>query len=390
MNCMPITILICARNASATIERAITSIMQEPDCPIFLIDDQSTDDTASRAYAIAGKRLEIIKTPKPGGIALARQVGLDEIQTEFGAWLDADDTWIAGRAKRLMKEMEKGADIVVDNIDLHDGTSRVPIRRLEVPNFIEYEAFPIRLFERNYLPGDSQIAFRKTLFNDAGGYDYRLWGAESFDMLLRVIVRCARFSYINEVGYRMYAYRDSLSRNLARQRAGLRDALAKHNYETIRELCMSSGYIERIAAWILVSMAIYREDYKSALKFLDEACPESTDGDEILESEGPWPIREGWRRSFQRGTILLMMGHQDEKAAEELSRAYRMEMTPEAANNLGVVNYRLGKHHKAIELFVQAKKLFPDYLDAKINLTAEFPTKITSHPLRRQPSRLEY
>ncbi len=390
MSFEPITVLICARNASATIERAISSVMQDPDCLVILIDDQCSDDTVMRAHRIAGKRLKIINTPVPGGIALARQQGLDAIQTEFGAWLDADDTWIAGRTIRMLKKLADGADIAVDNIDLHDGSSGKIIRHLEVPAFIQCEVIPARLFERNYLPGDSQAVFRTALFRKAGGYDTKLRGAESFDILLRAISRGARFGYVQQVGYRMYAYPGSLSRNLSRQREGLRAALTKHNYEAVRVMCEKAGHQLRVADWVLVSMAIYREDYKAALKYIDEASPADTDKDEVLEPKGPWPICEGWRRSFQRGTILLLMGQRDEEAKEELLLAHEVDATPEVQNNLGVAQFRLGDHSKARQFITQAKKRFPAYLDARKNLSTKVPTQITTHPLRRQASRVEY
>ena len=390
MSFAPVTVLICARNASATIERAISSVIQETSCQIYLIDDHCTDDTVMRARRIAGKRLEVFKTQDPGGIALARQKGLSEIRSEYGAWLDADDFWITGRADRMKDELEKGADVVIDTIDLHDGTTGNIIRRLKVPEFIHQATTPVRLFERNYLPGDTQVAFRAALFREAGGYDAKLSGVESFDMLLRVISLGASFKYLHQVGYRMYAYPGSLSRNLSKQRARLCTALTKHKYEAVRTQCVEAGIQPRVAAWVLVSMAIYRMDYKSALEFLDEASPADSTADKVLEPGGPCPMPEGWRRAFQRGTILLLMGQRDEEAVDELSRAYRMGVTPEVTNNLGVVQHRLGKHRKAMELFVQANKLFSDYLDAKINLTEESPTQITSHPLRRQSSRSEY
>src|SRR5215471_3048016 len=127
-----LTILIAARNAAATIERAIRSCVSEPGCTLILIDDHCTDDTVSRATAIAGPSLRVIEAPDPGGIPVARQTGLDAIDTEFATWVDADDEWVPGRAARLLRMLRDGADVAVDAFDLFDGVSGRYLRHLAV------------------------------------------------------------------------------------------------------------------------------------------------------------------------------------------------------------------------------------------------------------------
>ncbi len=385
-----LTILICARDAAGTIERAVRSACAEAGCPLVLVDDHCTDDTVARARAVVGDRLRVVEAPGPGGVPVARQAGLDAVETEFAAWLDADDEWVPGRAGRLTAALRAGADVATEAIDLHDGASGAFLRRLEVPEFIRREVTPARLFERNHLPGDTQVAFRTEVFRAAGGYDPEVYGVESFDLLLRAVAIGARFHCGNDAGYRMHAYPQSVSRNLTRQRSALATALRKHDYDTVRGLCRAAGEPERVAAWVLVSMALFREEPAAALLFLEEASPAAADPHEILERDGPWPFREGWRRAFQRGTCLLLVGGRDPEAAAELQRAEALEPTPEGANNLGVALARGGATDAARSCFAQAAARFPGYLDARLNGEAEAPGRITTHPLRRQASRSEY
>ena len=384
------TLLIAARNAAATIERAVRSACAEPGCPLVLIDDHCTDDTVARARAVAGGRLRVVAAPAPGGVPSARQAGLDSVDTEFAAWLDADDEWIPGRAERLLAPLQAGADVATEAIDLHDGASGAFLRRLAVPEFVRREVTPARLFERNHLPGDTQVAFRTAVFRAAGGYDPAVYGVESFDLLLRAVASGARFHFGPEAGYRMYAYPQSVSRDLARQRAALAAALRKHDYEAVRGLCRAAGEPARVAAWVLVSMALYRGEPDAALTFLDEASPAGVDPGEILEPDGPWPFREGWRRAFLRGTCLLLLGGRDAEAAAELRRAEALEATAEGANNLGVALARGGDIAAARGCFAHAAARYSGYLDARLNSEAEAPACITTHPLRRQASRSEY
>ena len=384
------TILIAARNAAATIERAVASCLGEPDAALLLIDDHSTDATVALARAAGGARLRVIAARAPGGVAAARQTGLDAIETDFAAWLDADDEWVPGRLGRLTAILRAGSDVATEAIDLHDGPSGAWLRRLPVPEFLRGPRSAVRLFERNFLPGDTQVAFRVAAYREAGGYDPAICGPESFDVLLRAVRRGARIGYGSEAGYRMHAYPASVSRNVSRQTAAIAAVLRKHAYKDVRELFLASGYDSRVAAWGLVSMASFRQDPKSALRFLDEASPKPGDPAVVLEPDGPWPFPEGWRRAFHRGTTLLLLGGRDREAAMELHHAEAIEPTAEGANNLGIALARLGHRKEAGVQFAIAMDRKNGYYDAAQNAAAPSPTLITTHPLRRAASRTDY
>ena len=381
--------LIAARNAATTIERAVRSCVAER-VPILLIDDHSTDHTVRIARDAGKTSLSVVEAPHPGGIAIARQAGLDAVQSPFAAWVDADDAWIPGRADRLLNRLRAGADIVADSIELYDGISGDFLRMLEVPDFLLRDPRPMRLFERNYLPGDTQVAFNVATFRAAGGYDPALIGPESFDLLLRALLMGAEFAYCREAGYRMYAYAGSVSRDIDRQRRAVKNALRKHPYDIVRNLCDAAGYPRGITAWILVSMAMYRDDPAAAIKFIDEACSSTVAWDLVLEPDGPCPMPERWRRTFMRGTALLVLQGANEAALEELHIADRHISTAETANNLGIALRRLGQAKRASECFLRALACYPHYRDAMVNLTNPEKGLITTHPLRRHASRLEY
>lgn len=386
---MRLTILLTVRNAANTIERALFSCMSET-ANILLVDDHCKDDTVGKAKHIAGRKLRVVSSPAPGGLPIARQTGLDAVKTPYAAWLDADDEWILGRADRIIAALDKGYDIVTDTIDLYDGVTEKFLRHLRVPGFIQNPFGHFRLFERNYLPGDTQVGFRVDTFRSAGGYDANLFASESYDLLLRAIANRATLFHLKESGYRMYAYPKSVSRNLPGIRAATATSLRKYPYEDVRLLCQASSYSSRIISWILVSMAIFREEFDVALDFLEDASPINSDPMAIIDSDGPVPLPEGWRRSFTEGTLKLLMGEHNQAATMALERAESLMSTAEGANNLGVAYRRLEKPAHAGELFAKALDRFPGYLDAQLNLNEEDGCHITTHPLRRQASRSEY
>jgi hypothetical protein len=92
---------------------------------------------------------------------------------------------------------------------------------------------------------------------------------------------------------------------------------------------------------------------------------------------------------FQIGTVELLLG-QPEAAQKRLLCAENMRKTAEGCNNLGVAEFWCGKRGLAMKRFELSLKRFPDYLDARLNLSSVIPCNITTHPLRTSPSRIDY
>jgi glycosyltransferase involved in cell wall biosynthesis len=383
------TIVIAARNASSTIERAIRSAVLQINCPILLVDDFSRDDTVARASKAGGDRLRVVRPSRQGTLALTRQTGLNAVETPFGIWLDSDDELLPGRAERLVGVLTHGnVELASDAIELVDGPSSLFLRHLTIPEFLKGRHPLARLFERNYLQGLGCLGFR-TEFARNIGYDLELHGAEDVDFALRSVAAGARFGFLDEPGYRLYAYPSSMSRRRENQLEMNRFCLLKHDYDSVHRFFQQAGYDARITAWALASMALFRREFDKALEFVAEAESLMIDPGEVLEPSGPCPMPEGWRLAFFRGTTMLMM--KSGKDAEFwLKQAENIQPTAEGANNLGVALAGEGKLAEAQELFVKSLERLPDYSDAQANRDSRTPSRITLHPLRREPSRTDY
>ncbi len=372
------TILIPARNAAATIGRAVASAVPEAGCRILLLDHGSTDGTPELARQTC-RRIEILRFDPSLTLGALRQAGLEAVRTEFGVWLDADDELLPGRCRRLVEHLErKRADLVFDEIELYDGTDGRFLRRLAIPPFLRRPSDLVRCFERNYLPGVGVPGFR-TEFARSVGYDPSMHGAEDYDFLLRAVAAGARTVLVRRALYRQYAYPSSLSRDLERQRRMCARALAKHRPERVELLLRAAGLGEAECAWAMVAFHVFQEQYSAALLALDRF-------ESALPAGAPDLI---WRAAFQRGTLLLLL-NRDEEAAEWLERAQALQSTPETCNNLGVAQARMGGTGDAARLFAMALARFPAYLDALANRSGTDPLRITPLPLRREPARSEY
>jgi tetratricopeptide (TPR) repeat protein len=73
-----------------------------------------------------------------------------------------------------------------------------------------------------------------------------------------------------------------------------------------------------------------------------------------------------------------------------LEQAEKIQPTAEGANNLGVALAREGRAAEAQQLFARSLERYPEYSDAQANRDSGTASRITLHPLRREPSRADY
>ena len=94
------SVVIPAYNAAATIVEAIDSVMSQsiPPTEVIVVDDGSTDATASIVLEISGP-LQLIQRVN-GGPGAATTDGIRTVRTPMLATLDSDDLWISDKIER--------------------------------------------------------------------------------------------------------------------------------------------------------------------------------------------------------------------------------------------------------------------------------------------------
>lgn len=98
-------------NAAGTLEKSLGSIaaLHCRNMEVIFVDDCSTDGTSERLEAFAaqsGIPCRILRRENNGGVASARNCGLDAAQGDWIAWVDADDTIEPGAFDILAKAPE--------------------------------------------------------------------------------------------------------------------------------------------------------------------------------------------------------------------------------------------------------------------------------------------
>jgi teichuronic acid biosynthesis glycosyltransferase TuaG len=99
-----VSIITPSWNVERLIGETILSVQAQTlgDWELLIADDCSTDNTPAviESYAAKDARVKLIRQPRNGGPALARQAAIEQAQGRFIAFLDSDDLWLPAKLER--------------------------------------------------------------------------------------------------------------------------------------------------------------------------------------------------------------------------------------------------------------------------------------------------
>jgi len=173
-----VTFVMPAYNAASFIGEAIGSLQAQTveDWELVVVDDGSTDDTASIAgrMAIVDSRISVLRLPVPSGCAyIPRKYGILAAGTEYVSPLDADDWIEADYLSRLFDvALQTDADIVYPTMWRSTGRiDRKPVRLVPSEDTFYGKVFAGRNVIRYTLDGWRIGAggglLRKSVYEDA-------------------------------------------------------------------------------------------------------------------------------------------------------------------------------------------------------------------------------
>jgi glycosyltransferase involved in cell wall biosynthesis len=189
-------VVIPAYNAAATIGVAIESVLEQdyPDVELIVVDDGSTDDTASIARAY-GDRVSVVQTPNRGPSA-ARNAALERCTGELVAFLDADDLWLEGKLSRQVDLLSEVPEIDATYCAVAFGDPSGDVRMPDPPDRGVDVTRALLLNLSAVFASQSTLLVRREALDRMGPYDPGI--GTDYDMKLRLSL-VARFCPMDDV-----------------------------------------------------------------------------------------------------------------------------------------------------------------------------------------------
>lgn len=200
MSSAHVGIVIPLYNKGPYIERAVRSVLAQThgDWRLVVVDDGSKDDGPARVEASADPRITVSRYPN-GGVSMARNRGIDELDTEWVAFLDADDEWKPRLLEDLLAAVMAHPKVVAVGANRFSvGENRPLLRRMpEKPGVLE-DYFAACVADDATVLHSSCCLIRRSRLQAAGGFPLGVWHAEDSDTWMR-LAWLGSIAYVPEV-----------------------------------------------------------------------------------------------------------------------------------------------------------------------------------------------
>jgi glycosyltransferase involved in cell wall biosynthesis len=102
-----VSVLLAAHDDASFLAEAIDSILRQTldDFELVIVDDASTDGTATLLDTVDDKRLRVVRNEEQAGLAASLNRGLDVAEGRYVARLDADDVALPERLERQVERI---------------------------------------------------------------------------------------------------------------------------------------------------------------------------------------------------------------------------------------------------------------------------------------------
>ena len=191
-----VSVIIPAYNAEAFLADAVRSVLHQTwrDLELIIVDDGSTDATASLAerFSVGESRVTVVSKPN-GGLSSARNAGIAVASGEAICFLDADDIFLPDKLERQMEFLERfpGCDLVFSDYYVAD-SDLTPIYLDTVrPALAPMDEY--FLYRNRFAPLCPLL--RSRLVAATGQFDVSLRAAEDWDYWIRA-AQIGRFCYL--------------------------------------------------------------------------------------------------------------------------------------------------------------------------------------------------
>jgi len=220
-----ISVITATYNRADVLGRAMESLEDQTfeNYEHLVVDDGSTDDTATVVGEHADDRVRYIELDRNRGQAAAYNRGVRAARGEYVSFLDSDDEY-------LHRRLEATSEVLDDEPERIAGVAHSYERvddEVSVQSVPDGEITFDRLAANNVICGISNTMYRASVFDRTGGFDESLPAEVDYDFQLRVLDEF-RLRGVDETLVRKHDRSDGVQNDSERKRQGVKQFLAKH------------------------------------------------------------------------------------------------------------------------------------------------------------------
>lgn len=207
-----LSIIVPIYNGASFLEDAVQSILNQSWLPqsfeVLLVDDASSDKSidVARSLQNLSKDIALVTLAKNGGVASARNAGIQLAQYEHLAFLDQDDTW---HPRKL--ELQQSAIKNYKDVDYFLGMQTFSLYQIDQwPQWLNPAWYQEP--QKGWVPGT--LIIEKFKFLEVGFFDeqYR-YGGDDVDWFARAHHKKFRHHMLNDVILQRKVHAYNTSRN---------------------------------------------------------------------------------------------------------------------------------------------------------------------------------
>lgn len=193
-NVFTISVVIPMYNSEKTIISTLNSVKNQTFFDyikeIIVVNDGSKDNSLNlvEEYKVSNPTLPIIIIDTPNqGVSTARNKGMRASQGEWIALLDSDDQWLPEKLEIQIKAIMDVPDIDFLGGDINSKGLKILWKRIDRLYKASINDLCLKMF-----PQTSVAIFKRTIFDEIGGYDEKQKYAEDGNYFLKI---CNDYNY---------------------------------------------------------------------------------------------------------------------------------------------------------------------------------------------------
>lgn len=184
-----VSVIIPTYNRAQSIAAAVESVQAQTysKWELLVVDDGSSDDTASVISALASEdgRIQFIPLPANRGQSAARNEGARRASGQYLAFLDSDDRWLPEKLTKQVEVFSRASEKVAivytgSHFVSEDGSRSREKHARESGSLFDKE------LAYNPIGTPSRVMIRKDCFWECGGFDETFRSHEDWDLWIRV------------------------------------------------------------------------------------------------------------------------------------------------------------------------------------------------------------